>query len=162
MNARILVVDDDHDNAKSLSLLLSMDGHSVQFITDTQQVLPGVQAFKPQVLIMDTAMSGQNGNELTRQIRSYAHSDHLRIVIISGYCRESNRQEALAAGADEFYAKPIRLEQLRYAVRRLEAPAACSIGSTSAQPSYSSSNNSRAGNGSNSYSMSTSPHWLTM
>jgi two-component system, cell cycle response regulator DivK len=55
---------------------------------------------------LDLAMPGMNGFEITRQLRELPESEATFIVIVSGYCRPTDKAEALAAGANYFLAKP--------------------------------------------------------
>jgi CheY-like chemotaxis protein len=58
-------------------------------------------------------MPAQDGNEIARQIRQEPTLDGSIIVALSGYCAESDREEALDSGADLFLAKPVKMATLR-------------------------------------------------
>jgi len=114
---RILVVDDDHDSAKMLGQLLMLQGYAVEVATDGRKALEQAKQLRPHIVLLDTAMPGQDGNETTRQLRQDPNLDGTTIIAVSGYCRESDRQTAIEAGADGLLAKPLDLEQLNSIVR---------------------------------------------
>ena len=104
--ARILVVDDDDDTVTVLSILLERQGYDVRTVTTGIQTLQVARDFKPHLIYLDTAMPGQDGNETTRQFRQDPELKDVMIVAVSGYCRDSDRARALAAGANLFLPKP--------------------------------------------------------
>ena len=61
-------------------------------------------------------MPARDGNEIARQIRRERSLHDSVIVAISGYCSNADREAALAAGADYFLAKPVKMVALREAI----------------------------------------------
>jgi CheY-like chemotaxis protein len=113
LQLRVLVIDDDRDSATAFAEMLKLDGYVVQIVTDALKAIETARDFRPQVIFLDTAMPDQDGNEIARQLRRELSLDDAVIVAISGYCSDADRQAALAAGADYFLAKPVKMATLR-------------------------------------------------
>lgn len=74
------------------------------------------ERFKPDIVLMDIVMPGQGGIETVRQI--CAHDPAARVIMISSLSYQEKVEEALAAGAKCFVAKPVTTDQLRQAIDR--------------------------------------------
>ena len=109
---RILVIDDNQDAAKTLCKLLGLKGYSTRMVTESRNAIEAAKAFRPQVILADVAMPGQDGYATTRLLRQERELQDPYIVVVSGYCRDSDRTAALEGGADDFFAKPISLQQV--------------------------------------------------
>jgi len=77
------------------------------------------QKMKPDIVLMDIVMPGQGGIETVKQI--CAHDPAARVIMISSLSYKEKVDEALAAGAKCFVAKPVTTEQLRQAIDRVFA-----------------------------------------
>jgi CheY-like chemotaxis protein len=113
---RVLVIDDDPDSATAFAEMLKLDGYVVQIVTDALKAIEAASDFRPQVIFLDIAMPARDGNEIARQIRREPSLYDSVIVAISGYCSNADREAALAAGADCFLAKPVKMAALREAI----------------------------------------------
>lgn len=108
---RILVVDDDRDVANSLTLLLSMEGYESRSVYEAQQAASEVEAFRPDVVLLDIGLPGMDGYEVARQIR--ARDGHQPVLVaVSGYGREEDRRLSEQAGFDAHFVKPMELGEL--------------------------------------------------
>ena len=111
----ILIVDDEKDIIDLLTLLLR-DGNKKIEIAGAQS---GVEALliigerKPDLLILDIMMPGMNGIEVCQRLKSTPVTKQIKIVAMSGAADPAIRQEALAAGADLYFAKPIDMITFR-------------------------------------------------
>jgi CheY-like chemotaxis protein len=113
---RILIIEDNTDAASTLCKLPELRGYVTRMVTDSLKAVEAAKAFRPQVILMDVAMPGQDGYVTTELLRQSRELHDPFIVVVSGYCRESNRSAALEAGADEFLAKPVSLQQVETVV----------------------------------------------
>ena len=120
---RILVVDDNIDAAKSLAELLRMAGHEVHTAADGHEAIASVEAFVPDIAILDIGLPGMDGYELARWIRKQPSLHRVRLVALSGYGQASDRKLALAAGFDLHLAKPVDPELVLTTIQELH-PAA--------------------------------------
>ena len=109
---RVLVVDDNTDAARSLELLLKSLGHQVQVAHDGIQALESATQFRPDLVLLDIGMPGLNGYEVARRLRALRPSDSLRIVAITGWGQEVDRQLSRDAGFDLHLVKPVDMTVL--------------------------------------------------
>ena len=111
---RILIVDDNEDAATSLARLLSMlDGHSVQVAHDGPSALALAADFEPEVVILDIGMPGMDGYEVARRFRARPEFQQTRLLALSGWGQEKDRERSRAAGFEHHLVKPVDLELLR-------------------------------------------------
>jgi CheY-like chemotaxis protein len=116
---RILVVDDEHDTADVLSLVLARDGHAVRAVYRGGDVVPAAHAFRPDVVLLDIGLPDRDGLEVARALRDDARLAGIRIFAVSGYARDEDVQRSRAAGVDEHLTKPVDIERLRDLLRTL-------------------------------------------
>jgi signal transduction histidine kinase len=115
---RTLVVDDNHDAAESLAMLLSLDGHEVQAVFSAEEALKRAQSFQPQVMLLDIGLPGMDGYEVARRVRALDGGAQIRLIALTGYGQNDDRQRALAAGFDEHLVKPVEPEKLAQTLAR--------------------------------------------
>ena len=104
---RVLVVDDNIDAAVTLGHLLRSLGHEVQVVHDGATALKAADELRPDVVLLDIGMPGMDGYEVARRLRT-AHKDRrFRIVAITGWGQDADRQRAKEAGFDVHLVKPV-------------------------------------------------------
>jgi signal transduction histidine kinase/CheY-like chemotaxis protein len=109
---RVLVIEDEPDARDSLSMLLEMDGHEVTRAADGREGLARLQAEKPDVALIDIGLPGMDGYELARKARTLG-GRKIRLIALTGYGQEEDRQRALDAGFDLHLTKPVSFQDLR-------------------------------------------------
>ncbi|MET0986833.1 MAG: ATP-binding protein [Steroidobacteraceae bacterium] len=114
---RILVVDDSADAAASLMALLETDGHEVRTACDGAQAIEQTCEFCPEVIFMDLGMPRIDGVEATRRIRALPEGRNVRIIALTGWGQETDRQRTRSAGMDYHLVKPVSPETLRRILR---------------------------------------------
>lgn len=114
---RVLVVEDDNSQALFAESILRNAGMDARVVTEPFEVLPAMEAFLPDLVLMDLHMPRCNGIELTALIREREHFLHTPIVFLSGESDQDLQFEALDAGGDDFLAKPVRPRHLIAAVQ---------------------------------------------
>ncbi|MBS0417008.1 MAG: response regulator [Proteobacteria bacterium] len=114
---RVLVVDDNTDAATSLALLLKMEDHEVCTAADGEEAIECARTFGPHVIFMDLAMPRLDGLEAARRIRSLPNGEHVRIVALTGWGQEADRDRTRAAGMDGHLTKPVSLDALHSVLR---------------------------------------------
>jgi CheY-like chemotaxis protein/anti-sigma regulatory factor (Ser/Thr protein kinase) len=112
---RVLVADDNADGCALMESLLKPLGFEVAVVGDGVQALAMVDVWQPDLVFMDWRMPALDGISATRQIRANRDGPQPGIVMLTASAFAEEREEALAAGADEFMRKPVEQEQL-YAV----------------------------------------------
>jgi signal transduction histidine kinase/CheY-like chemotaxis protein len=111
---RVLVVDDNSDVAESIAMLLELQGHQVEIANDGPQALTAALRFAPEVVVLDIGLPGMDGYEVARRLRARpATKQPMLLIALTGYGREEDREQALAAGCDHHLIKPADLEELK-------------------------------------------------
>ena len=118
---RVLVVDDEPDALQIVGAVIAQSGADVRTCESAQEALEMLKDWKPDVLMSDIGMAGEDGYELIDKVRSLSDESGGRIpaAALTAYAREEDRQRALAAGYQMHIAKPISSNQLVAAVARL-------------------------------------------
>jgi CheY-like chemotaxis protein len=109
---RALVVDDVAENRQVLSALLGMMGCETAVAENGAQAIPIAREWRPDIVFMDLRLSGVDGLETTRQMASELSPQRIRVVAMSASVLDGERERSLAAGCDEFVAKPFRVDQI--------------------------------------------------
>ena len=105
--ARILLVDDNVDLAQSLASLLRLDGHVVVSTHDGSEAAAAARDLGPDVVLLDIGLPGMDGYEVLGRLRQEPAARQARIIALTGYAQEEERQRALEAGFDGLLAKPV-------------------------------------------------------
>ncbi|WP_337885846.1 PAS domain S-box protein [Fischerella thermalis] len=118
---KILTVDDEADTREFLQTALEQYGAIVTTAASTREALQLVQQVKPDVLLSDIGMPGEDGYTLIRQLRSLPpeQGGQIPAAALTAYARQEDRQLALAAGFQMHVPKPIEPIQLLTVVARL-------------------------------------------
>jgi CheY-like chemotaxis protein len=112
---RVLVVEDDADNAESLTLLLRLWGHEVQVCRTGAEALRLAPRYAPQAVLLDIGLPGMSGWEVARQIR---RSGTMVLIGLSGFGMQQDHQRASQEGLDHFLVKPADPEELERLLRQ--------------------------------------------
>jgi signal transduction histidine kinase len=121
---RILVVDDQHDSRALLGTLLQEQGASVSSAASTAEALETFTRERPDVVVSDIAMPGEDGYDLIRALRARPPRDGglTPAVALTAYVRDEDVAAAMAAGYQRHLRKPVVVSELIGAVAEL-APA---------------------------------------
>jgi CheY-like chemotaxis protein len=112
---RILLVENDEMNIKFVKIVLDRLGHKTDIAVNGQL---GVSLFKKNkydLVLMDLEMPELNGLDAAVQIREYETKNNLnpaKIIAVTAYAMETDRQSCFEAGMDDFLAKPFLVEEL--------------------------------------------------
>jgi CheY-like chemotaxis protein len=109
---RILIAEDNADSMECLAVLLKLEGHDVACARDGESAWRLFQAFEPDTVILDISMPLLSGHEVARKIRQEPGMAGVLLIAVSGWARESDRQESFAAGFDQHLAKPLDISVL--------------------------------------------------
>jgi CheY-like chemotaxis protein len=100
-------VDDNKDAADSLAMLLELSGHEVRVAYGGRVALTLAQTFRPNVALLDIGMPEMNGYELAKTLRQMPWAASIRLIALTGWGQEDDRQQALFAGFDGHLTKPV-------------------------------------------------------
>ncbi len=120
---RILVVDDHHDAADSLSDVLRLIGHRARTAYDGPSALTAARQWRPHVAILDLGLPGMDGYEVARRIRGEPWAERILLIALTGWAGDDYRRRAMEAGFDRYDIKPIAIGLLIAAIGRFAAVA---------------------------------------
>ncbi len=109
---RVLVVDDNADAADTLADLLTDLGYVARAAYDAVSALDLIRSFRPELCFLDIGLPVIDGYELASRVRQMSEAAGVRLVAVTGYGRDADRQRARAAGFDGHLVKPVSLETL--------------------------------------------------
>lgn len=115
---RILVVEDEAISRHSLCQVLHRSGYFSAGAANGAQALEMVKFFRPQAIIMDLKMPVLDGFETTRRLKSDRQTADIPVLALTGSSELTDRQLAIQSGVDDFFTKPINLDQLLLYLRQ--------------------------------------------
>jgi CheY-like chemotaxis protein len=110
---RVLVVDDNRDAAETLAMALEVFGSDTRIAHTAADALALVPGFQPHVALLDIGLPDMNGYELARRLRQTPGGSAMKLIAITGWGQQKDRERALEAGFDHHMTKPIELGILR-------------------------------------------------
>lgn len=116
---RVLIVEDQEENALLLRQILEQAGFAIRHVPNGAAALDEFQTWRPDFIWMDWRMPVMDGLETTRRIRALPGGREVRIAVLSASVFKQERDEVIAAGADDFVAKPLRFGEVFAALARL-------------------------------------------
>ena len=117
---RAVVVEDSTDLRELTVSLLEALGCAVESAGTGPDGLALIQRTIPELSVIDIGLPGITGFQIAREVRSTIERP-ITLVAVTGYGRKADRDEAIAAGFDMHYAKPMQAKQLRELVDRIRA-----------------------------------------
>ncbi|HEX2271042.1 MAG TPA: ATP-binding protein [Pyrinomonadaceae bacterium] len=116
----VLLVDDDTDTLKLMTTALTRRHATVTAVSSAGEAIQAIQRHRPDVLVSDIAMPGEDGYGLIETVRSLERNETEKIpaVAITAYAKEEDRERALSSGFQIYLAKPVELTELISVVAR--------------------------------------------
>lgn len=115
---KILLVEDDIQSYQMMMRRLEQRGYDVSLATDGEGAVAKAESESPSLILMDIKLPVQDGYQATRQIRHFPESGSVPIIALTAHATTEDRERALAAGCDDYHAKPVAFSQL---IRQIEA-----------------------------------------
>jgi signal transduction histidine kinase/CheY-like chemotaxis protein len=109
---RILVVDDNHDAARTLANLLRAYGYVSQAAHDGLQAVEAAERFNPHVILLDIGLPNLNGYEACQQIRLQPWGRDMVVIAVTGWGQEDDKRRAEECGFDAHIVKPVEPARL--------------------------------------------------
>jgi PAS domain S-box-containing protein len=113
---RLLLIDDEPDILRVLSMSLKADGYDVISAQSGAEGLAAFENKKPAIVLTDIKMPGMDGIEVLKKVKGI--NPDVEVIIITGHGDIENAIEALKYGASDFITKPVRNETLSIALKR--------------------------------------------
>ena len=118
---RILLAEDNLSNRKVILEMLKRLGYRADAAADGFEVLQALQRQQYDLILMDVRMPELSGLEAAKQIRKlWPASQQPKIIAITAYALEGDREKCLAAGMDDYISKPVKIEDLDDALRKYQ------------------------------------------
>lgn len=118
---RILVVDDNHDVADSLAMMLELLGAEVVVAHNGPAALDMVQTFKPAVVFLDIGMPGMDGHEVAARVRQLPEGRNITLIALTGWGQAEDRRRSREAGFDYHLVKPATPNDLKQLLANIAA-----------------------------------------
>jgi DNA-binding response OmpR family regulator len=113
----VLLVDDDPDICMMMESILKFAGYSVQYCSVAERIPQVLATVSPRLILMDMFLSGTDGRDVCRNIKSQPAYDAIKIMMMSAH--PDAQQTCMDAGADEFLPKPFDIDNFIGKVRRV-------------------------------------------
>jgi CheY-like chemotaxis protein len=102
-----MIVDDNLTNLKLASELLEIEGFEVCRCVDAESAMKALDQFRPDLILMDLALPGIDGLQLTRSLKAEEKTKSIKIVALTASAMKGDKERILSAGCDGYIAKPI-------------------------------------------------------
>jgi twitching motility two-component system response regulator PilH len=109
---KILIVDDSPTERYFLTDILVKNGYSVSTAENGEEAMLKIKADKPQLILMDIVMPGQNGFQVTRAITKDPETQDVPVIICTSKGQETDRIWGLRQGARDYLVKPVDPDEL--------------------------------------------------
>lgn len=119
----VLVVDDNHDAAEVLALLIETEGYRAGTACSLKAARERIVAERPDIVLLDLHLPDGSGMDLLTALKADPYTRAIGVVVLSGLLDDRVASQALALGAAAFLLKPFEHGQLSQALRLARAPA---------------------------------------
>ncbi|MDA7415389.1 response regulator [Xenophilus arseniciresistens] len=116
---KILVVDDSKTELMFLSELLAKNGFAVQTAENADDAMRRLEASKPDLILMDVVMPGQNGFQFTRALARNPLFAQVPVILCTSKDQETDRVWGMRQGARDYIVKPVQEAELLAKIRAL-------------------------------------------
>lgn len=110
--SKILYVEDNEDNVFMLTTRLRRKGFEVVVARDGAEGINIAHTEHPDLILMDLSLPVLDGWEATRRLKASPETKSIPIIVLTAHAMAGDREKAVAAGADEYDTKPVRLPEL--------------------------------------------------
>jgi two-component system cell cycle response regulator DivK len=119
---RILLVEDHQEIWDFLSRRLKRRGYDVVVAQDGQEGLDKARSEKPELMLLDMNLPVMDGWTVAQTLKADEATKGIRIIALTAHAMSGDREKALAAGCDDYHAKPIDFSQLLNQIEAVLAP----------------------------------------
>ena len=119
VSKKILIADDEPNIVAAIEFLLQQSGYEVRIAEDGKQALEEVEAWVPDLVLLDVMMPLCSGYEVCKRMRERADWRHIRIIMLSAKGRDAEVNKGLSIGADLYVTKPFSTRELMAKIKGL-------------------------------------------
>jgi CheY-like chemotaxis protein len=119
MSNKILLVDDDPLNLDMLTRRLARQGYEIITTGDGAPAITLAASELPDLILMDFSLPEMDGWTATRQIKANPATAHIPVIALTAHALVTDREQAIAAGCDEYETKPIDFPRLLAKIQAL-------------------------------------------
>ncbi len=123
---KLLIVEDDPVQIQILTTRLKASGYDIVIARDAVQCIGLIRKEKPQLVLLDIGLPGGDGYVVLQRLKSITHSAPIPVIAVSSREASTDRAKMLAAGADDYFQKPVDFETLLGRIRDLLGEASVS------------------------------------
>jgi len=116
----VLIVDDSKTELMYLTNLLEKNGMSVRTAENADEAFRRLTELKPDLILMDVVMPGQNGFQLTRTISRSPEFSDVPIIMCTSKNQETDRVWGMRQGARDYITKPVNAAELKAKISALK------------------------------------------
>ncbi|EGV35695.1 phosphate regulon transcriptional regulator PhoB [Neisseria weaveri] len=109
---RALVIEDESAIARLIQITLEQAGMEVDCTDSVENAKPLLNRQLPDIVLIDWMLPGQSGIQFTKQLRSDSRTQDLPIILLTARCEESDKEQGLNLGADDYVTKPFSPREL--------------------------------------------------
>jgi signal transduction histidine kinase/CheY-like chemotaxis protein len=114
----ILIAEDNELNINTISSYLTAKGYRPIIATDGYTAIELAQKYLPDLIVMDVQMPGMDGLAAIASIRQQPQLANIPIIALTALAMEGDREKCLAAGANEYMTKPVKLKELNHLIQQ--------------------------------------------
>lgn len=112
--AKILIIDDDNDNVKIVSLVLSKDNHEIISANGAGEALEKAKTEQPDLILLDVQLPNVDGFQVCRKLKSNPHTSNIPVIFLTAIYKDSDSLvKGLELGAEGYIVKPFSTAELQ-------------------------------------------------
>ena len=108
---QIMIVEDHPVNLKLVKDLLELDGFDTIPCPDAESAQLALETCEPEMILMDVALPGMDGLELTRILKNNEKTKQIKIIALTAFAMKTDKDKVMEAGCDGYITKPIDTRQ---------------------------------------------------
>lgn len=112
MPKKILIIEDNEQNRILVRMIIKSLNHEVIEAEDGEQGIQMAREQKPDLVLMDIQMPVMDGYAAIKILKNDPETKDIKIIAVTSYAMRGDRDKAIAAGADDYMAKPIDVDEL--------------------------------------------------
>ena len=118
---RVIVIDDEKIVGQMTKVALEADGHHVETFLNAEPAFARLREEKFDIVITDLKMKGMDGMDVLRTIKT-AYPE-IKVIMVTAFASLDSAVEAMKSKVDGFFAKPVKIKELKECIVKLLTPA---------------------------------------